>query len=280
MNPFLKIRGLVLCVLAVALFLLSIWPAKEYLPTIAPISEDLFDPILVGRVQSVDQLLNYTDSIAHAKQIPLKSAAYWDEMATVLRYRFYHGYANYDLSENWIAFLSGQLFWYHLKAIVIPDDILKHPMAACSQQSIVLMECMKRRGVPFRAVKFARHYAVEAQIDGGWKYFDTNLEPILSVPRQSFETYYSTGEWERMYAHRIEPLRSAFVLKFTGYSEESVAPAPNATLFHQITGFISKTLWLVPLIIFFALNRTRLRNEFSRGLGSRQVYQGGVYLNT
>ena len=32
-----------------------------------------------------------------------------------------------------------------LNAIVIPNDILKHPMAACSQQSIIGMEVFKKK---------------------------------------------------------------------------------------------------------------------------------------
>jgi hypothetical protein len=48
----------------------------------------------------------------------------------------------------------GEFVWSHLSAIVLPEDILKYPMAACSQQSIIMMECFKKIGVDYRKVGF------------------------------------------------------------------------------------------------------------------------------
>lgn len=258
MKYSVEVRGVALCVLAFLLFIINLWPGSTHVPATSPVSEDLYDPILVKQLRSVDDLMAHTDSVARSKNIGLQSVAYWNEMAQVLRYRFYHGYAYYTPADNWIAYLSGTLVWDHLHAIVVPDDILKHPMAACSQQSIVLMACMKRRGVPHRAVKFAHHYAVEGRLEDRWVYFDTNMEPVLwAGERQSFTTYRERGRFEQMYAHRLDPIRSSFVLQFRSYGDESAAPAPNATIFHKVTGGVSRLLWVLPLVCFVYINHRR-----------------------
>jgi hypothetical protein len=50
-----------------------------------------------------------------------------------LKDRFYHGYSHYSWWHNYMAYLAGKFVWSDLSAIVLPDDILKYPHAACSQ---------------------------------------------------------------------------------------------------------------------------------------------------
>lgn len=253
-KKLLKRVGWIFCCIGVSavMLTLNLLPDRVDVPASAPISEDLYDPLLVQRLQSINDLISYTDSIALVKDLNVASVAYWDEMASILRYRFYHGYSCYVPGNNWVAWLSGTLFWDHLHAIVLPDDIMKHPMAACSQQSIVMMACMKRKNIPYRSAEFAHHYAVEGRIDGRWRYFDTHMEPFMpGERRRSLAHYIRNDKLEHMYAHRISSDALTDVLSFIGYGAVSAPPAPRAALFHQVSLFLSWTLWLLPLVPVF-----------------------------
>src|SRR5206468_12316967 len=60
-------------------------------------------------------------------------------------------------------------------------DILKYPYAACSQQSIVFMEILKRKGFNTREVGFqgktSGHFCFEVDYNGGWHFYDPDMEP-------------------------------------------------------------------------------------------------------
>src|SRR5690606_7454053 len=134
------------------------------------------------------------------QKVPVSSLAYWDNMSNIMTNIFSHGYSYYSLEENWIAAICGSLFWRDLAAIVNPEDIMRYSNAACSQQSIVLMECLGRKGIPHRAVMFPNHYAVEAYIENGWRYFDTHLEQVLThnSHKISFSDYHAKGNLSHM----------------------------------------------------------------------------------
>ncbi len=73
---------------------------------------------------------------------------------------------------------------------MIPDDILKYPKAACSQQSIIGMEVFKRKGFKVRKVGFfmdglGGHFCYEAFFKDKWHFFDPDLEPKLSIMTKS-----------------------------------------------------------------------------------------------
>jgi len=89
----------------------------------------------------------------------------------ILRGRFYHGYSYYELGQNSLGYLFAPLIKKDLSAIVIPNDIFKHPMAACSQQSIVGMEVFKTKGIKVRKIGFfadgyGGHFLFEALFGG------------------------------------------------------------------------------------------------------------------
>ncbi len=123
---------------------------------------------------------------ANEQAIKKNSLAYFEVLSSLVRKRFYHAYSHYSLKENWIAAVAGKFSLYDLSAIVIPDDIMQYPMAACSQQSIVMMDCFKRLGMPFRKVGMTGHYACEGFIENGWYYFDTDKEPANKWPPAQF----------------------------------------------------------------------------------------------
>lgn len=229
-----------------------------------------FEPQLVLKLSSVNDVLVFTDSVAKEKGTDSTQLAWANELSEVIKNRFYHGYSYYSIQENWVASVSGSLFWSHLSAIVLPDDVLKYPNAACSQQSIVLMECFRRKGIPFRKVGYDHHYALEGEIDGKWYYFDPNLEPVFDkVSRKSIDTIFIMQEEYAIYNNRLDSATVQWGLANRTIGEVNAAPAPQASLFHRATKVLSKTLWLLPLgLVFYFRRRKKFTSSRVHGLTS------------
>jgi hypothetical protein len=191
----------------------------------------------------------YCDSLRQARQIDRGSLLHADLMARVLRKRFFHGYSHYSLSQNWVAAASGKLFWEHLSAIVLPDDILRYPFAACSQQEIVLMELFKINKIPFRKVLFNHHFALEARFDSAWYFFDVNLEPQFhNQTRTSLDSIIQKNQLAVIYQDRLDIAKIDSILGPPRYGVINEFPAPRAKLFHQATWLLSKWAWLICLL--------------------------------
>lgn len=215
--------------------------------------KELFEPGL-AYINSTEKLIAVADSIAKQKNIRDNSFAYALTVSTILRNRFYHGFSRYPLSENWIATTGESLFGYGLGSIVKPDDILKYSFGGCSQQSIVLIEVMKRKGIPYRYVGFPHHYATELQFNNKWYFFDPNMEPNIpdsdrleskwNCCAENLKKYYDTA--------RFKDLDWKFGKNLNvKIGEVNAATAPHAVIFHTTTKYLSKTLWLFPLVIVF-----------------------------
>lgn len=223
-----------------------------------------FHADLADRLQSADQLQTYCDSIRAARQIQPGSLAHADLMARVLRKRFFHGYSHYSLNQNWVAAVSGKLFWDHLSAIVLPDDILRYPFAACSQQEIVLMDLFSRNGIPYRKVLFNHHFALEAKFDSAWYFFDVNLEPTFRNERRtSLDSIIQQNQLVDIYKDRLDVAKIDSILGAPQYGVINEFPAPRAKLFHQGTHLVSKWGWLVCLLLagFFAFRHRQLQSK-------------------
>jgi hypothetical protein len=255
-----KLLGFALIVLALAVP--NFLPFAFYEAPQRTNLQERFEPSLVAQITSVDDLLAYADREASKSQVAVKpSLEYADLLCALIQSRFYHGYSHYKLSENWMAALCGKWIWSDLSAIVWPDDILKYPYAACSQQAIVLIECFKRRGIPTRVVGFAHHFALEGKFGTEWIYFDPNMEPDFSkVGRHSIDQLVKTGEvadahhafvsangWSRQQG------KAFFTPIFLG--QENAIPAPRARVFHLVTGVLSRFLWLLVLLAGVFLRR-------------------------
>jgi hypothetical protein len=98
--------------------------------------------------------------------------------------RFVHGYSRFTWRQNPYLAAADALFPDPdpiYSAPVRPADILAYPMAACSQQAIVMQAVLARAGIPFASVRWGGygggHFAVAARVDGAWRYFDPNMEP-------------------------------------------------------------------------------------------------------
>jgi len=147
-----------------------------------------FDPSLL-RLNTVDKLVTYCDSLYSEKIYKGEQVKFQETfpaiVSAVIRDRFYHGYSSYRIKNNFLAALVSRFSMKGLSAIVIPDDILKYPYAACSQQSIVMMEILERKGFTTRKVGFQGklngHFCFEAYYDGGWHFYDPDMEPDVTV---------------------------------------------------------------------------------------------------
>jgi hypothetical protein len=207
-----------------------------------------YDPSYFSRFQTIESIIKDADQKFGEGN---RSLNYYNHIATILRKRFYHGFSYYSFGENALAYISG-LAWNHLSAIVIPEDILKHPNAACSQQAIVLIEIFRRTNTDFRKVSLEGHYVLEGFIDNEWRFFDTNIEPDIMHNRKSFEQMVATNSLPE--AYKKTKISSDLVNSWSknySYGKINEIPASNATLFHQL-GFWFQTRFLFIVFLCWA----------------------------
>lgn len=260
LNPKLLSFGLLLC--AFILLFLNFLPIHLELLAASGHPWESFDPVLANRLQPIDQMEALIDSEANARGVDMRSVAYGNIAVRAVRQRFYHGYSRYSLKENWIAAVAGKLFWSQLSAIVLPEDIMKYPMAACSQQSIVLMELFRRKGIDYRKVGFEHHFALEGEFGNAWYLFDPDMEPDFSTfPHNSYSTLKKQGTLLQVYQNRLDPAEIANGFTHQYYGRINEAAAPNAALFHQVTKALSKVLWVFPFLIWMLLYLKKMRQN-------------------
>ncbi|MBL7746146.1 MAG: hypothetical protein JNM19_01855, partial [Chitinophagaceae bacterium] len=129
-----------------------------------------FDPSL-QRLSSISKLEAYCDSLFAVVSSSDSNVRFEHDYpalaSSIVRKKFYHGYSKYSYTNNYMALVLEPLTGKNASAIVVPDDIMKYPYAACSQQSIIMMELMKRKGFTTRKVgfdggeKFGGHFSFE-----------------------------------------------------------------------------------------------------------------------
>ncbi|HUR65430.1 MAG TPA: hypothetical protein VMZ03_03700, partial [Chitinophagaceae bacterium] len=220
-----------------------------------------FDPSLV-RLNTIEKLSSYCDSLYNATY-PRRSSFAIDEayptVATeVIRKRFYHGYSLYGFNSNYLAMAFAQVTMPGLSAIVIPDDILKYPYAACSQQSIVLMGLLQNKGYKTRSVGFSSgitgHFTFETYYDGGWHYNDPNKEPNEAVLKAyNNPSIAFLNQHPAILQRAYSQYPKEYVMEvFTNYSYGAVNtfPAPKALLFQKVCKFLSYMMWSFFLLAF------------------------------
>jgi hypothetical protein len=225
-------------------------------------THDMFDSSLLW-INSIDKLQTYTDKIFTSRNyLSTDTAAYAEIVSGIIKKRFYYGYSHYGIGHNYMASAIAPLTGMELDAIVIPDDILKYPSAACSQQSIVAIEILKKKGFSYRKVGFftkeyGGHFAFEIFYNNSWHFYDPTLEaPDAPVTRRLsiaelnkrqdllLSTYYYLGP-----DHVLKTFKSFF------YGKENASLAPMAGLFQKITSFLSLGLWLILLGGFLLITR-------------------------
>lgn len=244
-----------------------------------------FDPAL-QRLNNLIKLEHYCDSLYFTRYSSNDAAEfeenYTDLVLSVVRKRFYHGYSYYGFNDNYLAFLISKVSVPGYSAVVIPDDILKFPFAACSQQSIIMMELLKAKGLVTRKISFqgkkaGGHFCFEVYYNGSWHFFDPNMEPDLAVldmhdrPGIAFLADHAAVLTS---AYRQYP-RDQVMDIFLNYSYGPINrfPAPNALLFHKITKVCSYTIWL-----FFLLAFVFVRHRYRRLTNLQHVRNSRIYL--
>jgi hypothetical protein len=219
-----------------------------------------YDPSL-SYINSIDKLEKYIDNNAAAKNIAPGSPEYIVEVEQAIAERFYHGFSHFTLKENWIAAIGEKIFGKGLASKVSPGEIMEHGNAACSQQSMVMMEILKRKKISYRKVGFPHHYAMEAMAGGRWYYFDANMEPNISINERLEESWKCCNDNLKKY---YDPKRFGNASYQFGNNEAATfgpineTPAKNAKIFQTITGYASKLHWCVPLLLLLYRRRSVL----------------------
>jgi hypothetical protein len=224
-------------------------------------NKEKYNPAL-GYINSLDKLENYIDNVAEQHHIKKGSLDYVVTVEDAIEQRFYHGFSHLTTRENWMAAVAEKLFGFGLSCKVIPEDIMQHGNAACSQQSMVMMEMLNRKKLPWRKVGFDHHYALEVLVSNNWYYFDPNMEPDISEADRLESNWKCCADNLKKYydSARFTDLAYKFgVNKQVIIGATNEKQASNAKFFQSSTGALSKTLWLLPLLIM-AFSKRRVRN--------------------
>jgi len=232
---------------------------NEYLPYD---HKEKFDASL-SHLNSIDKLDQYIDKVAAEKNAKPHSIEYAVIVEDVIARRFYHGFSHQSLSENFIAAVSEKTIGYGLSCKVKPEEIMQHENAACSQQSMVMMEIFKRKNINYRSVGFPHHFAMEAFVDDHWYYMDANMEPNISMAERKEESWKCCADKLKQYydKDRFRDLDFKFGNgQTTTLGVINEQPAKNAKIFQTATGYASKLLWCLPLLIL----AYRRRKSFSK----------------
>lgn len=224
------------------------------------VSTDQFDPSL-ARISSINNFIGFCDSVyGNSKIGTTDSGAYATLVSRVTRYRFQHGYTWYHFGHNYVAKILAPLLHKNLSAIVVPDDILKYPLAACSQQSIVAMKVLLDKGYEVRRVGFndtiiGGHFCYEVKYGSGWHFYDPNREPdekvLNGLDRPDIKFL---NEHPDVLLAAYPKDDKAYVLslyKTYKVGGEGKLPGGNARLFQQLTKFLSYTLWIFLGLLYF-----------------------------
>lgn len=213
-------------------------------------NKELFNPKL-AYINSVDKLIEVSDSTAKANNIAQGTLQYGITVSSIIRNRFYHGFSQYPLNQNWIAATGQGVIGYGLDCIVNGDEILKYSYGGCSQQCIVLMDVMRRKNISYRYVGFPHHYALELNFNNNWYFFDPNMEPNISDSARleskwnccadSLKKYYNRDSMDWIFGKNLK----------VELGQVNSVPATHVALFHGATKYLSKILWLFPIALIF-----------------------------
>jgi len=236
-----------------------------------------FDPSLL-RLTSMEKLTAYCDSL-YEEKVNSGGAVTFEETYTnialeVVRKRFYHGYSCYGLNNNFLGVLLANVSMKGLNAIVVPDDMLKYPYAACSQQSVILMKIFQRKGFTTRKVAFQGkkygHFCFETDYEGSWHFFDPDMEPDTAImnaynrPSIQFLAHHPDILLKAYQHFPKEEILDIFPNYF--YGPLNTIPGTNAIIFQKATKALSYFIWTIFLFLFIITRRKylRLSNQYVR----------------
>jgi hypothetical protein len=232
---------------------------------------EAFDPTL-ARLNSVQTLEQYCDSV-YSERILIDNTTnfertYTDVVSQVVRSRFYHGYSAYGYSDNYLASAIAGVTVPGLRSLVIPDEIMKYPYAACSQQAMVEMQVLEDKGfktrkILFHGKKYGGHFAFEVYYEGAWHFHDPNMEPdkallaSYGMPNIDFLGHHP-DLIVKAYSRYPKEQMLDIILNYS-YGPVNTFPAKKAMVFHKATKFLSYTIWLFFLAGFVVTGRAYRR---------------------
>lgn len=217
----------------------------------------------LSSLQTIEQLANYIDSIAVTFSVSSLSPEYGIIVENVVSNRFYHGFSHYRLNENWIAVVGEKLTGIGFASKVEPAAIVKHPHAACSQQAIVMMELLKRKNIPYRKVCFPHHFALEAKFNGQWYYFDTDMEPVISVEDRKHTHWMGNNDLLKQFYNKkyynVDYQLGNHKKAIIGRENENIAA--NQKVFNKVAFTASRFIWLLPFLGWVWLTLRKRKNK-------------------
>jgi hypothetical protein len=238
----------------------------------------------LSKINSIEKLVKYCDSLylgtSFINNQNEVERDYTNIVSAVVRKRFYHGYSQYGFSSNYMSLLLSRLSIPGLNAVVIPDDIMKYPFAACSQQSIVMMEVLRSKGFNTRKVSFrgkiSGHFCFEVYYDGGWHFYDTNMEPDVNLLNRYGRpdiAYLVNHPDILVQAYSQYPQNEILdIFPTYSYGQINKFPAPRAMLFQKLTKFLSYIVWFFFLSLFLIVRLKYLRLSSQTNVRNRRVY--------
>ncbi len=260
-------------------------------PSVYNQKED-FDPSLL-RINTLNKMDEYCDSLYGAlyadNNIDQFEQNFTNLVSNVVRNRFYHGYSYYGFNNNYLAAIFSKLTQNGYAATVIPDDILSYPYAACSQQSIIMMEVLKAKGLTTRKVgflgqKWGGHFCFEVYYKGDWHFYDPNLEPdpaLLNAWNHPGIAYLVAHQDLLLNAYRKYPREEILdIFPTYSYGQANQFPAQHALTFQKITKSLSNTIFIYFLLSFFIIRaiyrRVAVKKHVRNNWIHLQPLQGGA----
>jgi len=242
--------------------------------------KELFN-IELSKFQSIDDITAHIDGIYSAihTSSDIDTISYVKITSDVIKKRFFHGLSHYSFKENWIAAFAGKVLWSHLAAIVEPDDILNYNEGLCSQQTIVFLEILKRKGIKTRWVGLGYkegpgHFISEIYYQGKWHVYDVNMEPKWNriINDHKSMDYYLRSPDTLYVAYKgiLDKQRFNKIMEKVEYGDVNEFPAKKMLLFHRLTKIIT---YLLPvffvLMIIITLFKQQLPSKIIRKTSTR-----------
>lgn len=235
-------------------------------PGLPPISDE-FHPELTA-IDTVDEAVDYVKVILGPG--PHGDRAIAEAASTLVRKRFFHGFSEFRPCDDWLAYLAG-FVWRDLRQPVLPDHALQYRRGSCNQQSMVFQAIVARFGIDYASVGFppmhgpaSGHFVAAAKIDGTWQIFDANREiPVNAVVPVS-EVIAGGKILEDIYPEHGAAWRQAARAGQVWFGKINANPAPQASLLHRMTDFMSAYGWAVFAALLLVVEALRWRIAPSR----------------
>jgi hypothetical protein len=219
-------------------------------PVQRPVNE-AWQPQLAG-VRSVDAAMHVLPTFI-ARQHGSRQERIVNGIDAFVRARFVHGAAMLPVNENWMIRALGTVF-PTVAIPVLPDEILKHDHALCSQQSLVFQALLRRSGIDYASVRMnwpgrdwsTGHFAVAAKVDGVWRFYDADEE--IARPGMPVARLLDGSGVPILYRDRPDVAAKVAYAVRHGRIEvdgENAFPAPRGALLQVGTEWLSTWGWLL-----------------------------------